>query len=81
MRFQYHQNLYERSGDAEGRAEHAVGRACLSVEVGIIGKSVILIILRRDGEGNKVLKQQKSHCQEKPLARIKVPVPQTDTGR
>ena len=34
-----------------------------------------------DGEGNKVLKQLPSHCQEKPLARSKVPVPQTDTGR
>ena len=38
-------------------------------------------ILRCEGEGNKVLKQHKSHCQEKPLARIEVPVPQTDTGR
>jgi hypothetical protein len=34
-----------------------------------------------DGEGNLVPKSLISHCQEKRLARNKVPVPQTDTGR
>ncbi len=34
-----------------------------------------------DGEGNIVPKFPISHCLEKLLARIKVPVPQTDTGR
>ncbi len=33
-----------------------------------------------DGEGRKVPKSRKSHCREKPLARNKVPVPETDTG-
>jgi hypothetical protein len=28
----------------------------------------------------KVAKVQESHCQEKLLARVKAPVPQTDTG-
>ena len=28
-----------------------------------------------EGEGNQVPKQLSSHCQEKPLARSKVPVP------
>ncbi len=34
-----------------------------------------------DGEGNIVPKFLIPHCQEKPLARFRVPVPQTDTGR
>src|SRR5699024_86898 len=34
-----------------------------------------------DGERNLVAKFQTSHCQENPLARYQVPVPQTDTGR
>ena len=34
-----------------------------------------------DGEGTRVPKFLIPHCQEKPLARKKVPVPQTDTGR
>ena len=40
-------------------------------------------ILKRLGcDGvTKVNKQLISRCQEKPLARSKVPVPQTDTGR
>ena len=38
-------------------------------------------IMTDEGEGNQVLKQLESHCQEKPLARSEVPVPQTDTGR
>ena len=36
--------------------------------------------LSGDGEGNEVPKFPILHCQEKPLARKKVPVPQTDTG-
>ena len=34
-----------------------------------------------DGEGKQVPKYLNSYCQEKPLVRSKVPVPQTDTGR
>ena len=34
-----------------------------------------------DGEGTIVPKFLISHCQEKPLVRKEVPVPQTDTGR
>src|SRR5690625_1112428 len=34
-----------------------------------------------DGEGNIVPKFLISHCQEKPLVRLQVPVPETDTGR
>lgn len=34
-----------------------------------------------DGEGNVVPKFLISHCQEKPLVRSQVPVPETDTGR
>jgi hypothetical protein len=34
-----------------------------------------------DGEGMEVPKCPISHCREKPLARIRVPVPETDTGR
>ena len=32
LRFQYHRKSYERSGDTEGQAEHAAGRACPSSE-------------------------------------------------
>lgn len=35
----------------------------------------------RRRRGNGVPKQPGPHCQEKPLARHGVPVPQTDTGR
>jgi hypothetical protein len=33
------------------------------------------------GSENKVTKRPNPYCQEKPLARLKVPVLQTDTGR
>ena len=33
-----------------------------------------------DGEGSTVPKSRTSHCQEKPLASKRVPVPETDTG-
>ena len=33
-----------------------------------------------DGEGRTVPKSRRSHCQEKPLASKRVPVPETDTG-
>ena len=36
---------------------------------------------RRDGEGSPVPKWPILHCLEKPLARMPLPVPQTDTGR
>ena len=35
----------------------------------------LINMLTCDGEGKKVPKRQISHCQEKPLARSKVPVP------
>ena len=41
----------------------------------------MIIRLSCDGEGNIVPKFLIPHCQEKPLARWEVPVPQTDTGR
>lgn len=44
-------------------------------------RQIRLAIMSCDGEGNKVLKFLISHCQEKPLVRKEVPVPQTDTGR
>ncbi len=34
-----------------------------------------------DGEGNLVPKFQIPHCLEKPLVRLQVPVPETNTGR
>src|SRR5699024_3231458 len=34
-----------------------------------------------DGEGNLVTKFLIPRCQEKPLMRLQVPVPETDTGR
>jgi len=37
--------------------------------------------LRCEGEGSVVPKSLIPDCQEKPLARFGVPVPQTDTGR
>ena len=48
QRFLYHRGPSGRSGDTEGQTEHAVGRACPSVEGVRAGKSV-LAILRRDG--------------------------------
>src|SRR5699024_12807212 len=45
-----------------------------------IGKSVQLI-LSCNGEGTIVPKFLIPHCQENPLVRKEVPVPQTDTGR
>ena|SRR5690625_939456 len=44
-------------------------------------RQIRLTIASCDGEGNRVLKFPIPHCQEKPLARSQVPVPQTDTGR
>lgn len=44
-------------------------------------RQIRLAILSCDGEGNLVPKFPVPHCREKPLARLKVPVPQTDTGR
>ncbi|BAQ08488.1 hypothetical protein OXB_1055 [Bacillus sp. OxB-1] len=39
------------------------------------------VTLSCDREGNCSPESLISHCQEKPLARREVPVPQTDTGR
>ena len=40
-----------------------------------------LTISSCDGEGNLVPKFLIPHCREKPLVRLQVPVPITDTGR
>ena len=37
--------------------------------------------LSGDGERRQVAKLLAAHCQEKPLGRDRVPVPETDTGR
>lgn len=58
---------------------HAVGYACSRVESDFFGKSGKLM-MRLDGESVRT-KQLISHCREKPLSSIQVPVPQTDTGR
>ena len=52
---------------------------CPSIKGAEVGKSATAI-LRCDGERNLVAKSLISRCQEKLLARYKVPVPQTDTG-
>ena len=52
---------------------------CPSIEEVAAGKSAVTI-LGCDGERNLVAKSLISRCQEKLLARLKVPVPQTDTG-
>ncbi len=49
--------------------------------VSVSDRQIRLISTSCDGEGNQVPKFQISHCQEKPLVRSQVPVPQTDTGR
>ena len=50
--------------------------------VRLTGRQIRLSLrLSCDGEGNLVPKFLILHCQEKPLARRLVPVPQTDTGR
>ena len=47
----------------------------------LVGKSAGMLILRGDGERNLVANWLIPDCQEKPLVRYQVPVPQTDTGR
>ena len=45
------------------------------------GRQIRLTISSCYGEGKIVPKFLIPHCQENPLARLQVPVPQTDTGR
>ncbi len=59
--------------------DRAIGRARPSSKADQQANPLI-VRLSCDGEGI-VPKSLISHCQEKPLAREKVPVPQTDTGR
>jgi hypothetical protein len=48
----------------------------------LVGKSAKLLSLRSDGELTvRLMNLLIPHCQEKLLARLWVPVPQTDTGR
>ena len=44
-------------------------------------KNRTTLSLRGNGEGTKYRSGRHLHCQEKPLTRKPVPVPQTDTGR
>ncbi len=44
-------------------------------------KNHLLIMLSRNGDRREVGKLPGSYCREKLLSRVKVPVPQTDTGR
>ena len=45
------------------------------------GKSLFSITLKSDADRKQVEKEATPHCQEKPLPRKILPVPQTDTGR
>jgi hypothetical protein len=47
----------------------------------VVRQILTTVRLSCDGEGMLVPKFLISHCLEKLLARIRVPVPQTDTGR
>ena len=67
LRFQYHRKSFERSGDAEGQAERAAGRARPSSEAGVQANPHT-VRLGCDGE-EKAPKLLISHCQEKPLVR------------
>ena len=48
---------------------------------GVVRQILTTVTSSCDGEGILVPKFLISHCLEKLLARIRVPVPQTDTGR
>ena len=53
---------------------------CASKHLGVTGRQIRQLNLRCDGE-RFIAKYLIPHCQEKPLGRKLVPVPQTDTGR
>ena len=57
------------------------GEAWPSTESGPIVKYVGSLMMVCDGERKQVSKLLISHWREKLLSRLKVPVPQTDTGR
>ena len=78
--FLYHQKTFEQWGDAGRQGKRAVGYARPSSKADSEANPAV-IRLSCDGEGNLVPKCPCLHCQEKPLASLKVPVPQTDTGR
>ena len=48
---------------------------------GVCRENRTLGTLSCDGEGRTVPKSWESNCQEKPLASLGAPVPETDTGR
>ncbi len=54
----------------------------MCVQAMSLRRSKMLLLIRTscDGEGSLVPKYQTSHCQEKFLVRITLPVPQSDTG-
>lgn len=60
---------------ASGRMEEAVQSARGSRRENRAART-----LSGDGEGRRVPKRSRSHCQEKPLGRMHLPVPETDTG-
>ena len=68
----------------EGRTQEATVSARLEkrVQATSLRRRQILLLTRTscDGEGSTVPKYPMSHCQEKFLVRITLPVPQTDTG-
>ncbi len=57
---------------------HTIG--CVSKHLGVVGRQIRQPNLRCDGEPVWA-KYLIPRCQEKPLSRKLVPVPQTDTGR
>ena len=67
-------------GATQEDRESARMEACVQA-VRELGRQIRPTISSCDGEGNIVPKFLISHCQEKPLVRLQVPVPQTDTGR
>src|SRR5699024_11960602 len=72
----------DRSSDGETQSD----RKCAPLDVcgqavRKLDRQIRPIIPSCDGEGKRVPKFPNPHCQEKPLARSQVPVPQTDTGR
>ena len=78
--FLYHLMIVMSDGGTQKDKECARMEVCAQA-VRKSDRQIRLAISSRDGEGKLVPKFLISRCQEKPLARSLVPVPQTDTGR
>src|SRR5690625_484839 len=78
--FLYHLAIAISDGETQEDTECARMDVCAQA-VRELDRKIRPTILSCDGEGNIVPKFLISHCQEKPLARLQVPVPETDTGR